>query len=92
MKTMDDQSFIESLDPEELSIYKDLLMKEYSIISENSEAFISYDKMSDMDKVSKMGDIYDVIFLDDCNDPRLDRIIDIMDIISIKNLKNKNIH
>ncbi len=89
---MDDQSFIESLDPEELSIYKDLLMKEYSIISENSEAFISYDKMSDMDKVSKMGDIYDVIFLDDCNDPRLDRIIDIMDIISIKNLKNKNIH
>jgi len=92
MKTMDEQIFIESLDPEELSIYQDLLMKEYSIISENSEAFISYDKMSDMDKVSKMGDIYDVIFLDDCNDPRLDRIIDIMDIISIKNLKNKNIH
>ena len=82
---------LENMDLEEIEIYRSVLEKEYSIIFENLETFIKYDKISDLQKVSKLQEIFDFFMLEDKDYSELEKINSIIEIISIKNLKAKNI-
>lgn len=79
------------MDLEEIEIYRSVLEKEYSIIFDNLETFIKYDKISDLQKVSKLQEIFDFFMLEDKDYSELEKINSIIEIISIKNLKAKNI-
>ena len=82
---------LENMDLEEIEIYRSVIEKEYSIIFENLETFIKYDKISDLQKVSKLQEIFDFFMLEDKDYSELEKINSIIEIISIKNLKAKNI-
>ena len=82
---------LENMDLEEIEIYRSVLEKEYSIIFDNLETFIKYDKISDLQKVSKLQEIFDFFMLEDKDYSELEKINSIIEIISIKNLKAKNI-
>lgn len=79
------------MDLEEIEIYRSVIEKEYSIIFDNLETFIKYDKISDLQKVSKLQEIFDFFMLEDKDYSELEKINSIIEIISIKNLKAKNI-
>ena len=79
------------MDLEEIEIYRSVIEKEYSIIFYNLETFIKYDKISDLQKVSKLQEIFDFFMLEDKDYSELEKINSIIEIISIKNLKAKNI-
>lgn len=82
---------LENMDLEEIEIYRSVIEKEYSIIFDNLETFIKYDKISDLQKVSKLQEIFDFFMLEDKDYSELEKINSIIEIISIKNLKAKNI-
>jgi len=82
---------LENMDDEEMVIYKSIIEKEYKIITRNLEAFIKYDKITDIQKVSKLQEIFDFFMLQDREIEELEKINSIMEIISIKNLKSKSV-
>ncbi len=82
---------LENMDQDEIEIYRSVIEKEYLVIVENLETFIKYDKITDLQKVSKLQEIFDFFLIEEREFQELEKINSIIEIISIKNLKAKNI-